>query len=132
MPEDINELDVTDAGLKAIMGNRFHDAIQNAQYQPEVAVAKKETTTIHNSTKTAQKAKREPVEAQWEPTKENTWMDNLKSIVKDVALYAFLSLVLFWWQQTGRLEVTTSWYALLFCVGMVFFAVGKNCRGDRR
>ena len=133
MPEDINELDVTDAGLKAIMGNRFHDATQNAQYQPEVAVAKKETTTTTHSTKAAKKVTYDPVEPQWEPIKENTWMDNLKAIVKDVSLFAFLSIVLFWWQQTGRLEVTTSWYALLFCVGMVFFSIGKNCRGgDRR
>lgn len=129
MPEDINNLDTNDDGLKAIFGERFHDVTQNAQYQPEVAVAKKETTTIPNSTKAAQKVKHEPVEPQWEPIKENTWMDSLKAIVKDVSLFAFLSFVLFWWQQTGKLEVTTSWYALLFCVGMVFFSIGKNCRG---
>lgn len=127
MPEDINHLDTNDDGLKAIFGDRFHDISE-----PVKAVSKKETPTTPQPTKAAQKAKHEPVEAQWEPIKENTWMDNLKAIVKDVALYALLSLVLFWWQQTGRLEVTTSWYALLFCVGMVFFSVGKNCRGDRR
>lgn len=128
MPEDINNLDTYDDGLKAIFGDRFHDISE-----PAKAVFKKETPTVSYIGKGAQKTKHEPVEAQWEPIKENTWMDNLKAIVKDVALYAFLSLVLFWWQQTGRLEETTSWYALLFCVGMVFFSVGKICRGgDRR
>lgn len=127
MQTDINHLDTNDDGLKAIFGNRFHDISE-----PVKAVSKKETPTTPQPTKSAQKAKHEPAEAQWEPIKENTWMDNLKAIVKDVALYAFLSLVLFWWQQTGRLEVTTSWYALLFCVGMVFFAVGKHCRGGKR
>lgn len=128
MPEDINHLDANDDGLKAIFGDRFHDISE-----PVNAVSKKETHTNPQPTKVAKKVKHEPVEAQWEPTKENTWYDNLKAIVKDVALFAFLSFVLFWWQQTGRLEVTTSWYALLFCVGMVFFSVGKHCRGgDRR
>ena len=73
-----------------------------------------------------------PVEALWEPEKPApNYMDKLKSTVKDVSLYAVLSLVLFYWQQTGRLEVTTSWYALLVCVGMVFFSIGKNCRGGK-
>ena len=131
MPEDINNLDTNDDGLKAIFGDRFHDISEPVKHVK--AVSKKETPTTPQPTKAVQKAKHEPVEAQWEPTKENTWYDNLKAIVKDVALFAFLSFVLFWWQQTGRLEVTTSWYALLFCVGMVFFSVGKHCRGgDRR
>jgi hypothetical protein len=56
-------------------------------------------------------------------------MDKLKNIVKDVGLYSVLSIVLFWWQQTGKLDYTTAWYALLLCVGMVFFSIGKNCRG---
>ena len=128
MSEDINNLDTHDEGLKAIFGERFHDITE-----PAKAVSKKETPTTTYPTKAAQKVKERAVEPQWDPTKENTWYDNLKAIVKDVSLFAFLSFVLFWWQQTGRLEVTTSWYALLFCVGMVFFSVGKNCRGgDRR
>lgn len=130
MPEDINGLDVTDAGLKAIMGNRFQDVTE-----PKKAISKKETPTAPcKETNVAQKPKQVPVEAQWKPVKPAAnYMDTLKTIVKDVCLWAMLSLVLFYWQQTGRLEVTTSWYALLCCVGMVFFAVGKNCRGgDRR
>jgi hypothetical protein len=74
--------------------------------------------------------KEKPVESLWEPEKPApNWMDKLKQTTKDVCLYAVLSSVLFYWQQTGRLEETTSWYALLVCVGMVFFSVGKNCRG---
>lgn len=129
MPDDINGLDLTDAGLKAIMGNRFHDATE-----PVKAISKKETPTTTHTEKVAQKPKEKPMDAQWEPVKPAAnYMDTLKAIVKDVCLWAILSLVLFYWQQTGRLELTTSWYALLFCVGMVFFSVGKNCRGgDRR
>ena len=71
-----------------------------------------------------------PVNAQWEPVKcEPDFMEKLKQTAKDVCKYAALSLILFWWQQTGRLEETTAWYSLLVCVGMVFFSIGKNCRG---
>ena len=70
------------------------------------------------------------VDAPYEPVKPALdFMDRLKQTAKDVCLYAVLSLILFWWQQTGRLEETTAWYSLLVCVGMVCFSIGKNCRG---
>lgn len=70
-----------------------------------------------------------PVQALWEPVKPDpNEMEKLKRTAKDVCKYAVLSLILFWWQQTGRLEETTAWYSLLVCVGMVFFSVGKNWR----
>ena len=71
-----------------------------------------------------------PDKSQWEPVKPAPdSMEKLKQMAKDVCKYAALSLILFWWQQTGRLEETTAWYSLLVCVGMVFFSVGKNWRG---
>ena len=71
-----------------------------------------------------------PVDARWESVKQSgDFMDKLKQTAKDTCMYAVLSLILFWWQQTGKLEETTAWYSLLFCVGMVFFSIGKNCRG---
>ena len=125
MPDDINGLDVTDAGLKGIFGDRFQDVTE-----PVKAISKKETPTKCKEANVAQKPTEKAMDAQWEPVKPAPdFMEKLKNTAKDVCLYAVLSLVLFYWQQTGRLEVTTSWYALLMCVGMVFFAIGKNCRG---
>ena len=74
--------------------------------------------------------KEQPVNAQWEPVKPSpNWFDKLRTSAKDVCLYAILSVILFWWQQTGRLEVTTSWYALLVCIGMMFFTIGRTWNG---
>ena len=71
-----------------------------------------------------------PVKSPCEPVKPAPdFMEKLKQTAKDMCLYAVLSMILFWWQQTGRLEETTAWYSLLVCVGMVFFSVGKNWRG---
>lgn len=88
-------------------------------------VATKESNPGKNTPK-----EEKPVNAHAEPVKPaRDFMDKLKQTAKDVCKYAVLSLILFWWQQSGRLEETTAWYALLVCVGMVFFSVGKNWRG---
>lgn len=132
MPEDINELDVTDAGLKAIMGNRFHDTTQNAQYQPEVAVSKKESTSNPYPAKAAQKGKEEPVEHQWEPVKVNTWMDNLKSC----AIWAFgfgcLTVLVFSWQQKGLMDASVAVPSMLTFAALGGWGVGKNAMRGKR
>ena len=72
----------------------------------------------------------------WEPNEEEIMKplfeekhstgNKLKGTLKDGLLYAVLSAVLIWWKQTGRLDETAAWCALTVCIGMVFFAVGKN------
>lgn len=94
--------------------------------------AKPASTNQGNPDKNTAKEEK-AVKEQWDPMKPAMdFMDKLKQIAKDVCLYAVLSLILFWWQQTGRLEETTAWYSLLVCVGMVFFSIGKNCRGGEQ
>lgn len=89
------------------------------------AEAKKQATTAKNIPENKKSA-----EKQWEPEKPTpNYMDKLKTSAKDMALYVVLSMILFWWQQTGRLDETTAWYSLLFCVGMVFFTIGRAWSG---
>lgn len=118
-----------DEGLEAMMGDRFHDETKTEKKpaeKPKAKPAAKKTTNPRWNVA----AKDIPVQAQWEPEKPAPdMMDKLKSIVKDVSIYAVISLLLFWWKQTGRLEETTAWYALIIGVGMVFFSIGKHCRG---
>ena len=126
----MSDFEREDLELAEVMGGRFTD-MTKAGKPAEKSVAKPQTTKQSNPGKEYPE-KEKPVEPLWEPAKPApNYMDKLKNIVKDVALYAVLSLVLFWWQQSGRLEETTAWYALLVCVGMVFFSVGKHCRGGR-
>jgi hypothetical protein len=119
-----------DMELAAVMGGRFTD-MTNAGKPAEKPVG----NPTHGEQKKPAKnvpEKEKPVEALWEPVKPApNFLDKLKATAKDTCLYAVLSTVLFYWQQTGRLEETTAWYALLVCVGMVFFSVGKNCRGGK-
>ena len=123
MPEDINGLDVTDAGLKAIMGDRFHD-----ETKPSKAISKKETTTTTYAEKTAQKAKDKPVEEQWQPTKEHNWMDNLKNCVQWVIGFGGLSFLLFYWEQAGLMAESIAVPCMCLCTALAGWGLGKNVR----
>ena len=123
-----------DEGLKAVMGDRFHDETEIPAKTINVKLGEKPTVKPYPSKQSNPSkeypGKEKPVESLWNPAKPAPdFMEKLKQTAKDVCLYAVLSLILFWWQQTGKLDETTAWYALLLCVGMVFFSVGKNCRG---
>lgn len=119
-----------DMELAEMMGERFHDKTkENAEKPAENPAAKTASTKQSEPVKNVP-AKEKPVNARVEPVKPApNFVDKLKQTAKDVCLYAVLSMVLFWWQQSGKLDYTTAWWALLVCVGMVFFSVGKNWRG---
>lgn len=117
-----------DLELAAVMGGRFQDMTEAGKpdekpvEKPVSGEQKKPVKNVPEKEKTR--------EALWKPVKPApNYMDKLKAVAKEVGLYGLLSTILFYWQQTGKLDYTTAWHALLVCVGMVFFSVGKNWRG---
>lgn len=123
MPEDINDLDVTDAGLKAIMGNRFHDeTCPEAQHTP----TKEETRKYTN---VAKKPTEKPVEAQWEPVRpEPNWMDKLKECAKSVLLFGGLTILVFYWQHAGLMASSIAVPTMCAFTALAGWGVGKNAR----
>lgn len=123
--EDKELVDMIHGNDKPMHPDTVHITLGGTKKPTAKAKAKKQATPAKNETE-----KEKPVDAQWEPVKPTpNYMDKLKGSVKNMALYAVLSAILFWWQQTGRLEETTAWYALLVCVGMVFFTIGRVWSG---
>jgi hypothetical protein len=122
MPDDINGLDVTDAGLKGIFGSRFHD-----ETEPVKVVSKKETTT----TATAKVAEK-PMDAQWEPVKENTWMDNLKACAIWAIGFGCLTFLFFSWQQAGLMDASVAVPTMLTCTALGGWGVGRNAMRGKR
>lgn len=117
-----------DEGLKGVMGDRFHDTTETTEIVKEHIAKRRVEKAVANDKNVPEKEK--PVDAQWEPEKPTpNYLDKLKASAKDMALYVVLSMLLFWWQQSGRLDETTAWYSLLFCVGMVFFTIGRAWSG---
>lgn len=112
-------------GDKPMHPETIHITLGGTEKPTQKPVAPKESNPGKNTIK-----EEKPTSAQWEPVKPApNFMEKLKQTAKDACLYAVLSMILFYWQQTGRIETTTSWYALVVCVGMVFFSIGKNYRG---
>lgn len=105
----MSDFEREDMELEAIMGGRFHDCTKE-QAQKPIEGPGWEKIVPHD----------------YEPAKPApSWLNKLRTTAKSTAVYAIVSIVLFWWQQTGRMDYDTAWYALLLCVGMVFFSVGR-------
>jgi hypothetical protein len=119
-----------DLELASVMGGKFVDLTQEPA---EKRTAKPVAAPVQEKKYTPVKdipEKEKPAKALWMPPKPApNFTDKLVAMAKESCLFGALSLILFYWQQTGRLDYTTSWYALLVCVGMVFFTIGKHCRG---
>lgn len=98
-----------------------------------LGVSEKDTTTTPKAEKTAQKAVLKPRDAEWEPEPHApTQMDKLKACAKDALLFGGLSLMFFYFQQTGQMAMTASMPCIVTCVALAGFGVGKNFAGGKR
>lgn len=119
MPNDINELDVNDIGLKGIFGERFHDET--------VTVSKTETTTTPKTEKSAQKVALKPRDLEPDPAIPNQ-IDKIKKGAKSALLFGGLSLMFFYFQQSGQMAMSASMPCICACCVLAGWGVGKNVR----
>lgn len=126
MPNDINELDATDAGLKMVMGERFQDA---TEAKPATARKCKESTCTACPEKKAHKPARKVKDAEWEPVwepvKERNWMDDLVDCVKVSAVYAGINLLLWYWMVAGLMAESVAMPSMIACALLMGLKVGK-------
>ena len=129
MPNDINELDVTDAGLKAVMGDRFHDATENAQSKRSTEEDAKRFAQAIEKEFGKQKPKDKPVDEQWQPVKPDpNWMDKLKDAVKWGLVFGCLSCLVFYWKEAGLMAESIAVPTIAICTALAGFGIGKNAR----
>ena len=113
MSDDINNLDPNDEGLKQIFGDRFHDATGD--------------TPVVRAVNTEQKPTQKPVDAKWEPAKPDpNWLENLKACVKHVAVFGGLSILFFYWQQTGQMDASAAVPSMCACTALAGLGVGRH------
>lgn len=134
MPDDINELDVNDIGLKQMFGERFHDETDKPRSEPVTVEPKKVSTNTTPIKKTAQsdagdgqKAK----EAQWEPVKERNWMDNLRECARAAVTFGGLNLLIFYWQQVGLMDSSVAVPSMCVCACLMGLGIGKVVGGKK-
>lgn len=72
-------------------------------------------------------------DAKWKPVKPDpNWMDNLKACAKSALLFGGLSLLFFYWQQTGQMALTASMTCICACMILIGCSIGKySARGNR-
>ena len=122
---EINGLDPEDIGLKAVMGDRFHDENK----KPMVEAFPKEPSTV---TKVMQKTTEKAVDASCAPVKEPNWMDNLKNCAKAVVLFGGLSFLIFYWQQAGLMAESIAVPSMCICTALAGFGAGRTVRRGNR
>ena len=121
---EINGLDPDDIGLKAVMGNRFHDETKKPMVEP----FKTESTNTTKEEKKARKTTDDAVDASWIPVKDANWMDNLKSCVKSVVLFGGLSFLIFYWKEAGLMAESIAVPAIAVCTAFAGFGAGRTVR----
>lgn len=87
--------------------------------------------TLGKSTpkKEAPKAVQKPVTAQWEPEKPvPNSMDKLKACTKSAFLFGGLSLMFFYFQQSGQMAMSAAMPCICACCVLAGLGVGKNAR----
>ena len=121
MPNDVNNLDINDEGLKSIFGDRFHD-------ETNLPTPAKSTTKANPAKAVKAPAidsKLEP--AKWNPVKPDpNGLERLKDCAKWMALFGGLCLLFFYWQQSGQMESSAAVPSMCVCCGLVGLTIGKN------
>lgn len=121
MPNDINNLDVNDIGLKQVMGSRFQDEttenFDNAYSDAPVASGAQKST---------QKPKKAIAkDAQWEPVPQYSFTQKLMTCGKKAAVYAGLCLLISYWQSTGQMEPSAAMPCMMACTAMIGCTYGR-------
>ena len=119
--KEINALDPEDIGLKEVMGNRFQDGTRKPMVEP----FQTESTNTTQTKKMAQKPKEKAADAQWEPTKEHTWMDDLKACAKTSLLFGGLNFLIWYWQISGLMDESIALPSMLVCAVLFGLGIGK-------
>lgn len=131
MPNDVNNLDTEDLGLKAIFGERFHD--ETAE-KPTAGAEKQATASTTRTEKAAQKPTQKPTNAKeaipaeaFAPAKpEQNWLDNLKACAKWAGLFGGLSLLVFYWKEAGLMAESIAVPCIAVCTALAGWGVGRN------
>lgn len=138
MPKDINELDTEDFGLQMIFGENFTDETKEQPEADQIPVFKKSAKAedserpapgVNPAKKVKAPAiepKSEPKDAQWMPVKERNYLDRLKDITKWVGCCGGLSMLFFYWEQTGQMLHSASYPSVVICAILAGYGVGKN------
>lgn len=120
----MSEYEKQDAELAAMMGDKFIDQTVPLSEMPRTT---EESTDIPKPKKTAEK----PMDAQWIPTKQRTYMDDLKDCCKTTFLFGGLNVIIWYWQVAGLMDESIALPSMLVCAALAGLGIGKVMGGKR-
>lgn len=120
----MSDYEKEDMELAAMMGDKFIDETVPLAEMPE---RDKENMDIPKPKKTDQK----PIEDQWTPTKQRTFMDDLKDCTKSTLLFGGLNVLIWYWQMAGLMDESIALPSMLVCAALAGLGIGKVLGGKR-
>lgn len=109
-----------DAELEAMMGAQFTDETK----KPE---AIEETTDIPIPKKMGEKI----TDAQWMPTKQRNWMDDLYDCMKTTLLFGGLNVLIWYWESAGLMDESIAMPSMIACAVLAGIGIGKVLGGKK-
>ena len=112
---EIRKYDPDDEGLKAVMGEQFHDNTHQAQSNPESAGRRKVAENTSKAVTDDTEGKR-------------YLLHSIKSCVS-VLGFSCLTLLIFFWQDAGLMAISVAEPSMCVCSALAGFSIGKFVRG---
>lgn len=115
-----------DMELAAMMGDKFVDQTVPLSEMPKI---EQQTTDIPKP----KKMDENPTDAQWMPTKQRTFMDDLADCAKTTMLFGCLNVLIWYWETAGLMDESIALPSMLVCAALAGFGVGKIAvKGNRK
>lgn len=122
MPNDINNLDSEDIGLKQIFGDRFHD-----ETEPVKVESKKVPENITKALKAGASHARQSAEDIGKfPNTKPDFHKRIWNSAKSAVTFGGLNLLIFYWAQTGLMAESIAVPSMCVCAALAGWSVGKN------
>ena len=109
-----------DMELAAMLGEKFVDETVPLAEKPKTYSCKESNVAYQPSGKA--------VEDQWKPTKERTFMDDLKDCTKSTLLFGGLNVLIWYWEISGLMDHSIALPCMLVCAVLAGLGIGKCCK----
>lgn len=106
-----------DMELAAMMGDKFVDQTVPLSEMPK----SEKKMDIPKTNKTAEK----PMDAQWMPTKQRTFMDDLADCAKTTILFGGLNVLIWYWEIAGLMDESIALPCMIACAVLAGIGIGK-------
>lgn len=112
-----------DKELAAMMGDKFVDQTVPLSEMPK----SEKKMDIPKTNKPAEMT----ADAQWMPTKQRTFMDDLYACAKSTMIFGGLNMLIWYWQISGLMDESIAMPSMIACAVLAGIGIGKVLGGNR-